>query len=545
VCRFCSRNDASATFKKVAHTVGASFGNRHHFTNEECDDCNENNGPLDDALAHYLAAERITIGVRKREGFPKLKGRDGTSMQYDGDQQRLTFVTDSKRPTEAEVRYKILSTNEFEVTVPRPAFSYDDVVRNLVRLTWMLLPTENLAESPEYLQLVLGRARPEKWEIFRLFVPDAPHEVRFQIWRARDGLSATIPRTVTAFTVGYLTTVWASSDGTQPMHCPGPLPPFEVDARFGEPSMQWLAISPGTFEEPGTQTLTFGCTEIREGSFADERPKPQQAKKSPRPRWPVEFRWTSTDTEQRLKSLVHVQRPDLSRPRLLFSGGDFAATLLVDGHNSKSARCELDLLLCGATTIDALRTLDLLQAMQDASRGASVHTEDGTVWQIAGLQPPPALDLELVRRRVGELHDVSSACGAELRVPRGDDARAWTLSALISSAIRNQGVVVVRRRRTVSILIPLSQAAALDKDSLAKPGPLSIPCLDSWSIGGVELDIGNVSLHMPDAQLVARELAEGNGEIMERLKFVGDVHSYRFERWLEADTVSQSTPADS
>ena len=35
VCRFCNRDDTRATFKKLAHTVGASFGNRHHFTNEE------------------------------------------------------------------------------------------------------------------------------------------------------------------------------------------------------------------------------------------------------------------------------------------------------------------------------------------------------------------------------------------------------------------------------------------------------------------------------------------------------------------------------
>ena len=191
VCRFCDRNAGTTTFNKIAHTIGASFGNRHHFTNEECDDCNETNGPLDDALATYLAAERITVGVRKREGFPKLKGSDGTYMKYDGEQQRLTFVTDSKRPTESAVRHTILSKNEFKVTVPRPAFSYDHVVRNLVRLTWMLLPKENLGESPEYLQMVLGHARPEKWEIFRMFVPGAPHMVRFQIWRARDGVAAT------------------------------------------------------------------------------------------------------------------------------------------------------------------------------------------------------------------------------------------------------------------------------------------------------------------------------------------------------------------
>jgi hypothetical protein len=100
------------------------------------------------------------------------------------------------------------------------------------------------------------------------------------------------------------------------------------------------------------------------------------------------------------------------------------------------------------------------------------------------------------------------------------------MSALVSSAIRNQGMVVQQRRLTVSILIPVAQAAAF-----AAPAPLSLPYWDSWSIGGVEIDVGNVWLDVPDAQLVARTRVEQNGVEMEKLEFVGDLYSYRFERW--------------
>jgi len=536
VCRFCARDATSTTFKKDAHTVGAAFGNRHHFTNEECDLCNEAYGRLDDALASYLAVERVTVGVRKREGFPKLKGKHGTYMQFDGERQSVTVMIDSQRSTDSEVRYKILSPNSFEVTVPRPAFSYDDVVRNLVRITWILLPKEILGKSPEYLQMVLGCARPEKWEIFRMFAPGASRMVRFQVWRIRDEVTATIPRTVAAFTVGYMTTVWASCDGDQPLHRPGPLPPFDADPRYGEPSIQWLTIAPHSVEEAGSQTLSFGCDGLRQGPFEDPTTEPSKSTKRPRPRWDVEFRWNSLAGEQRLKARVHVQRENLSRPRLCFSEGDFAATLLLDGENGKPARCELELSLAGVSTTSALRTLDLLDAMRDLSRGTTVHVENGTTWQIAGLEPPTDLDLKLVRRRVEELHEVASACKVELRVPRGDDTRSWAISAIISSAIRNQGVVVQLWRRTVDIVVPRDQVQGLESIALDACGPLSIPCWESLSIGGVGLDVGNVWLELPDARLVERTQVERDGAHMERLKFVGDLHSYRFERWLTDDS---------
>lgn len=329
------------------------------------------------------------------------------------------------------------------------------------------------------------------------------------------------------------------SNGEQPLHRPGPLPPLDVDPQLGEPSIQWLVISPHTVEEAGEQTLSFGCTGLRQGPFENRTTQTPRPKKRPRPRWDAEFRWNSAAGEQRLKARVHVQREDLSRPRLCFSEGDFAAMLLLDGEDGKPASCELEISLAEVSTTSALHTLDLLEAMRDPSRGAMAHAKNGTIWQIAGLQPPADLDLSLVRRRVEELHEVACACGVELRVPRENDARSWTTSAIIASAMRNQGVVVQRRRRTVDILVPRSQVASLDGIALDAQGPLSTLCRDSLSIGGVDLDVGNVWLDLPDARLVGRTQVERNGADMERLEFVGDLFSYRFERWLAADAADQ------
>jgi len=146
---------------------------------------------------------------------------------------------------------------------------------------------------------------------------------------------------------------------------------------------------------------------------------------------------------------------------------------------------------------------------------------------------------------VEELHGVALACGVDLRVPREDDVLAWKTSSVVSSAIKNQGIVVQGWRRELDVLVPRDQGAALDSVMLNERVPLSIPHWGSLSIGGVELDVGNVWLDMPDALLVARTRIEQDGEEMEQLKFVGELHSYRFERWLKTDAADVDADAPS
>src|SRR5689334_14940912 len=67
VCSFCNRDETGTAFSESAHTIPAAFGNRHHFTLEECNECNHENEYLDDVFAQYLAADRVMVGARKRE----------------------------------------------------------------------------------------------------------------------------------------------------------------------------------------------------------------------------------------------------------------------------------------------------------------------------------------------------------------------------------------------------------------------------------------------------------------------------------------------
>ena len=527
-CAFCGRGEPATTFREIAHTIPAGFGNRHHFTREECDECNHAHEHLDDALANYLAIERVTVGVRSREGGPKLKGNDETFMRYSHERQRLEIVVDTAR-SDSSTRASILSPDEIEITAPRPGFAFDHVVRELARLSWMVLPRAHRARSLEHLAIVQDLAKPPKWELFRFFTPGAPRVVGLRVWRARD---SAVPLTVLSFTVGPLSTVWASCDGQPLEHRPGPLPAFEADPRFGEPTMQFLELAPGTVAESTSQTIMLACPGMSTSPARDEAAPIRT--KNPRPRLDVEFRWTAGGAKRALPARVHVQRPDGSR--LLFGDGSLAAEILVDTRNAASAAaCELELMLAHKPLANALATLDLLDALVSSPDGATIHASDGRIWQLGRLQPPPSVDLRAARTRLEELQSVARALQIDIAVPADDDRHSWLASGIVASALQSGGVAVVHRPTRRSFVLPEESIAAI-ADIGDEPGPLEVESGLTWSIGDRVLDVGNVKLVVPAARIASRTPVERDGKPMLSVEFVGDYCRYEFERWLESDS---------
>ncbi|MCX5748065.1 MAG: hypothetical protein NT062_36865 [Proteobacteria bacterium] len=133
VCTFCLKDETEETFRKEAHTVPANLGNRHDFTNEECDTCNHSHGPLDEAVAAFFAIERVAIGARKRDGAPKIDGKDGTSVRYDHTLGVMSIVIDTSRD-DADTRVDLSKPNTMAVTTRQPGFSFDALAREMARL---------------------------------------------------------------------------------------------------------------------------------------------------------------------------------------------------------------------------------------------------------------------------------------------------------------------------------------------------------------------------------------------------------------------------
>ena len=94
VCRFCGRTyNEGATFNHISHAISESLGNKHIFTNHECDECNQKFSKLEQHIANFLSGmlyvygiegkktKKNPTGIRKIETPEyKLTEKDGTKV---------------------------------------------------------------------------------------------------------------------------------------------------------------------------------------------------------------------------------------------------------------------------------------------------------------------------------------------------------------------------------------------------------------------------------------------------------------------------------
>jgi len=144
VCIFCGQDRQATTFKKEAHIFPASLGNRLFFNNDECDNCNEIIGYLENELSNYLVIERILVGVRKRSGYPKYKPIKGgnTQLKVDTDTTKMTR-TINMHIDAVEDRFSMdldeeKKTVTYSVKNP-PPYSPSAICKTIAHSGWSLL----------------------------------------------------------------------------------------------------------------------------------------------------------------------------------------------------------------------------------------------------------------------------------------------------------------------------------------------------------------------------------------------------------------------
>ena len=85
-CRFCGKTFANgAKFKKIAHAIPESLGNKNIICAEECDSCNEFFGTTyEKSLVEFFNFFRVIDGVKSKEGFPLVKYQNGYAFHRGG-----------------------------------------------------------------------------------------------------------------------------------------------------------------------------------------------------------------------------------------------------------------------------------------------------------------------------------------------------------------------------------------------------------------------------------------------------------------------------
>ena len=80
ICRYCKKSYPEVSFKKVAHTISESFGNKNIITNDECDSCNQLFGDtIESDFIRIFDFPRVIFHIIGKNGEPKkLEGKNYT-----------------------------------------------------------------------------------------------------------------------------------------------------------------------------------------------------------------------------------------------------------------------------------------------------------------------------------------------------------------------------------------------------------------------------------------------------------------------------------
>ena len=151
-CRFCGQGPPRTTFKKAAHAIPESLGNKSIFVNHECDACNEFFGKgIENDFGNWSKPSRTFSRIRGKKGVPKIKkiGTDpGWRIEY-GPQGFHVKVYEDDPPFSIDETARRIT---FELT--RDLYTPVAVLKALVRMGLTLLPEEEIVYFPEALAWV-------------------------------------------------------------------------------------------------------------------------------------------------------------------------------------------------------------------------------------------------------------------------------------------------------------------------------------------------------------------------------------------------------
>lgn len=138
VCRFCGRKPPEVTFKKVAHAIPESLGNKSIESAYECDTCNEEFGKgIENDLGNWSKPMRTLARIRGKSGVPTIKkGGDGLGWRIEFDQGILNITAYESDPI-FEVNEE---KNQVTFKLRRDTYTPVAVLKALMKIGLTLMP---------------------------------------------------------------------------------------------------------------------------------------------------------------------------------------------------------------------------------------------------------------------------------------------------------------------------------------------------------------------------------------------------------------------
>lgn len=136
VCRWCGMSMPVVTFKKKAHAISESLGNKNVVLNDECDECNNRFGMgIEASVSTFLEFQNVIFGIAGKNGIPKMKHGEQVLLHNDGNHHLFleampdSVVMSGNIPSRVEVKSRV-------------KIAYQDIFRGLCKYALSVVDDE-------------------------------------------------------------------------------------------------------------------------------------------------------------------------------------------------------------------------------------------------------------------------------------------------------------------------------------------------------------------------------------------------------------------
>ncbi|OKS88101.1 HNH endonuclease [Mucilaginibacter polytrichastri] len=252
VCRFCNAPAGTKKFKKVAHVIPESLGNKYLHSDFECDDCNALFGENENDLANWLGIARSILGTTGKNGIPTFKSANDliTARLVDFFSGKATKISTPGVGTDA-INFDP-KTGRTVIKYTKKPYSPIRVYKALLKMGLSMIPNEEVEQYRPAFKYLFNPAPNGLFDEFAKIMRHLlPMEHRFikpagMLYRKNDP-AAKLPRHV--FVLYYETYIYAF-----------PLPFNELDWNAGlykDLEMGCLFPPPIVFHPPHELSVAF------------------------------------------------------------------------------------------------------------------------------------------------------------------------------------------------------------------------------------------------------------------------------------------------
>lgn len=173
ICRFCGKRPPEETFRKVAHAIPESLGNKSIESAYECDTCNDKFGRgIENDLGNWSKPMRTFARIRGKSGVPTLKkGGDAPGWRIEYGEKGFNISSYEDDPL-----YEIDEANKkITFNLKRDAYTPVAVLKAFMKIGLTLLPDVEIVNFPHLMAWVQDKdhSRPfaDKCPIIYSFQP--------------------------------------------------------------------------------------------------------------------------------------------------------------------------------------------------------------------------------------------------------------------------------------------------------------------------------------------------------------------------------------